>query len=66
MEGEVQHGLDRDGGMWQLAGMISNSVKQGEGKSGSGAENILRLEMGDVNEQSSTSKRRRRRRGSGF
>lgn len=66
MEGEVQHGLDRDGGMWQLAGMISNSVKQGEGKSGSGAENILRLEMGDVNEQSNTSKRRRRRRGSGF
>jgi hypothetical protein len=36
-------GLDRDGGMWTLARMVANDVKQG----GDGAS-LLRLESGDV------------------
>jgi hypothetical protein len=43
---EGSHGLDRDGGMWHLASMISNAVKNG--KEGGGAESILRLEAGSV------------------
>ncbi|KAL7526128.1 hypothetical protein ACHAWF_001639 [Thalassiosira exigua] len=37
------HGLDRDGGMWHLASMISTAVKSGKGE---GAESVLRLEAG--------------------
>ena len=61
MEGEVQHGLDRDGGMWHLAGMIANSVKEG-GKD-AGAASVLKLTMGDGEEDTGPTKRRRRRRG---
>mmetsp|Transcript_28796 Transcript_28796/g.44768 ORF Transcript_28796/g.44768 Transcript_28796/m.44768 type:complete len:225 (-) Transcript_28796:290-964(-) len=62
MEGEVEHGLDRDGGMWHLAGMIANAVKDG-----GNADNVLKLEMGDVdNEDSGPTKRRKRRKGPKF
>lgn len=43
MEDTVGHGLDRDGGMWMLASMVSNAVKKGQ----SGG-NILQLEAGEV------------------
>ena len=44
---EGSHGLDRDGGMWHLASMISNAVKSGKESGGVGAaESILRLEAG--------------------
>ena len=65
MEGEVEHGLDRDGGMWHLAGMIANSVKQGVK---GGADNVLKLTMGDDvsdNEEFGPTNRRKRRRGRG-
>ena len=64
MEGEVEHGLDRDGGMWHLAGMIANSVKQG-GKGG--AESVLKLTMGDGSDDGEfgPTNRRKRRRGRG-
>lgn len=39
-------GLDRDGGMWTLANMVSNSVKEGK-KAGS----TLRLEAGEIKDQ---------------
>jgi len=39
-------GLDRDGGMWTLAAMVSNSVKEGK-NSGS----TLRLEAGEVKDK---------------
>lgn len=62
MEGEVEHGLDRDGGMWHLAGMIANAVKDG-----GNADNVLKLEMGDVHdEDSGPTKRRKRRKGPKF
>lgn len=38
------HGLDRDGGMWHLASLISSAVKSG--KEG-GAEGLLRLDAGN-------------------
>jgi hypothetical protein len=38
----VGGGLDRDGGMWTLARMVTNSVK-----SGGDARDVLRLEAGD-------------------
>lgn len=37
-------GLDRDGGMWQLAKMVTNAVN-----SGGDAASMLKLEAGDVN-----------------
>ena len=43
---EGSHGLDRDGGMWHLASMISNAVKSGKESGGGAAESILRLEAG--------------------
>jgi hypothetical protein len=59
---EGSHGLDRDGGMWHLASMISNAVKQGK----EGAESVLKLEAGAVKdggeaEASGTLSRRRKR-----
>ena len=56
-------GLDRDGGMWTLANMVSNSVKEGK-KAGS----TLRLEAGEVKdtipvEEFEGKLRRRRRAG---
>ena len=44
-EMEGSHGLDRDGGMWHLASMISSAVKSGKEN---GAESILKLEAGAV------------------
>ena len=59
------HGLDRDGGMWHLASLISSAVKSGrEG----GAESLLRLDAGsydpnnDVDEAGGRLDRRRKRR----
>lgn len=43
MEDTVGHGLDRDGGMWMLASMVSNAVKTGRR-----GESILQLEAGQV------------------
>jgi hypothetical protein len=59
---EGSHGLDRDGGMWHLASMISNAVKQGK----EGAESVLKLEAGAVRgggeiEASGTLSRRRKK-----
>jgi len=53
-------GLDRDGGMWTLANMVSNSVKEGKN-----AGNTLRLEAGQIRdtipvEIEGTLRRRRR------
>ena len=46
MEDTVGHGLDRDGGMWMLASMVSNAVKnKGDAKS------ILQIEAGDVQQK---------------
>ena len=56
------HGLDRDGGMWHLASLISSAVKSG--KEG-GAESLLRLEAGnpsDAIEAGGKLDRRRKRR----
>lgn len=47
MEETVGHGLDRDGGMWTLAAMVSNAVKDGN----KDAVSFLRLESGDVKRQ---------------
>ena len=57
---EGSHGLDRDGGMWHLASMISSTVKSGkEGK------DLLKLEAGRVEEEAKgrLDNRRRRTRG---
>lgn len=58
---EGSHGLDRDGGMWHLASMISNQVKQGK----EGAESVLKLEAGAARdgevEVTGTLSRRRKR-----
>jgi len=40
------HGLDRDGGMWHLASLISSAVKKGK----DGAESVLKLEAGSIRE----------------
>ncbi len=58
-------GLDRDGGMWTLANMVSNSVKEGK-KAGS----TLRLEAGELQDKVPVEElegklRRRRRLGRG-
>jgi hypothetical protein len=43
--GGMERGLDRDGGMWELARMVTRTVKGGgDGK------NLLRLEAGEVKE----------------
>ena len=55
-------GLDRDGGMWTLANMVTNSVKKGKE-----AGSTLRLEAGDIKnipeENLEGILRRKRRRG---
>lgn len=50
-------GLDRDGGMWTLARMVTESVK-----SGGNGQDILRLEAGDVRDSSIDGILRRRKR----
>ena len=64
---EGSHGLDRDGGMWHLASMISSVVKSGKGE---GAESVLKLEAGSVRDhedhgeaEGRLDRRRRRARG---
>ena len=56
------HGLDRDGGMWHLASMISSAVKTGKGE---GAESVLKLEAGAIRDEETvavgTLSRRRKR-----
>lgn len=52
----VGGGLDRDGGMWTLARMVTNSVK-----SGGDARDVLRLESGDGKGIDGVLRRRRRR-----
>jgi hypothetical protein len=49
-------GLDRDGGMWTLARMVTENVKSG------GDGNILRLESGDIRDRGIDGILRRRRR----
>ncbi|CAB9529162.1 expressed unknown protein [Seminavis robusta] len=57
--GGMDRGLDRDGGMWELARMVTRTVKTGgDGK------NLLRLEQGEVKEiniNNSNLRARRRR-----
>jgi len=52
-------GLDRDGGMWTLANMISEGVK-------GGTKDVLKLEQGEIKEglesENKSSRRRRRKR----
>ena len=59
MTDKLGGGLDRDGGMWNLARMVTASVK-----SGSDAGAMLRLDSGDVKDKRTVngSLRRRRRR----
>ena len=63
MTDEMGGGLDRDGGMWTLANMVSRSVKGGKE-----AASVLRLEAGDVRSDGEQVdgklRRRRKRRGS--
>jgi hypothetical protein len=60
---EGSHGLDRDGGMWHLASLISSAVKSGK----EGAADLLRLEAGNVEEaeeaKGKLERRRKRARG---
>ena len=59
MTEELSVGLDRDGGMWTLAKMVTSAVKSG-GEAGT----LLRLDAGDVkgaNGGSGTGPLRRRR-----
>jgi len=58
-------GLDRDGGMWTLANMVANSVKEGKN-----AGSTLRLEAGEIRDKIPVQEiegilRRRRRPGRG-
>lgn len=55
---EGSHGLDRDGGMWHLASLISSTVKSGK----EGAADLLRLEAGSVKEEEARGKLEKRRR----
>jgi len=60
MTDNMSVGLDRDGGMWTLAKMVTSAVKSGED-----ATAMLRIDGGDVKEKTgggTTSVRRRRRR----
>lgn len=43
---EGSHGLDRDGGMWHLASMISSAVKTGKD-----TEDVLKLAAGNIREE---------------
>lgn len=59
------HGLDRDGGMWHLASLITSAVKKGK----DGAEEVLKLEAGNARPGEETEakgrleRRRKRARG---
>jgi len=61
MTDEIGGGLDRDGGMWTLANMVSRSVKGGKE-----AASVLRLEAGEIKADEEpvdgVLRRRRRRR----
>lgn len=57
MTDDIGGGLDRDGGMWTLARMVTNSVKQG----GDGRD-ILQLEAGSIRDRQIDGVLRRRRR----
>jgi hypothetical protein len=59
--GGMDRGLDRDGGMWELARMVTRTVM-----SGGDGKNLLRLEAGDIkeneiNDANLRAKRRRNR-----
>jgi hypothetical protein len=56
--GETSGGLDRDGGMWTLARMVSSNLKNGDG----GAVDLLRLEAGSVRNNHNGILRRKKRR----
>lgn len=56
----VGHGLDRDGGMWTLAQMVADSVKNGTGDGD--PRSLLRLEAGDAKDRSQLDGILRRRR----
>ena len=53
---EIGGGLDRDGGMWTLARMVANDVKQG-----GDAASILRLEAGNIRSREINGVLRRKR-----
>jgi hypothetical protein len=57
MTEKVGGGLDRDGGMWTLARMVTENMK-----SGGDGKDVLRLESGDVRDRSINGILRRRRR----
>lgn len=57
MTESVGGGLDRDGGMWTLARMVTENVKNG----GDGSS-ILQLEAGDIRDRQIDGILRRRRR----
>ena len=53
----MDRGLDRDGGMWELARMVTSAVNRGgDGK------NLLKLEAGEVKETAISSNLRAKRR----
>ena len=58
MTEEVGGGLDRDGGMWTLAKMVTNAVNSGNGAD---AASILRLEAGDIRDRQINGILRRKR-----
>ncbi|KAL7490397.1 hypothetical protein ACHAWX_000257, partial [Stephanocyclus meneghinianus] len=55
---EGSHGLDRDGGMWHLASLISSAVKSGK----EGAADLLTLEAGSSEDGGETKGKLERRR----
>jgi len=57
MNDQIGGGLDRDGGMWDLARMVSRAVKQG-----GDARDLLRLEAGEARDRNIDGELRRRRR----
>jgi hypothetical protein len=57
MHDTTAHGLDRDGGMWTLARMVTENVK-----SGGNAGDLLRLEAGTIRDRGIDGILRRRRR----
>lgn len=57
MNDQIGGGLDRDGGMWDLARMVSRTVKQG-----GDARDLLRLEAGEARDRNIDGELRRRRR----
>lgn len=52
----MDRGLDRDGGMWELARMVTSAVN-----SGGDGKNLLKLEAGEVKESTLTPGLRARR-----